>query len=90
MYNKEILEKINKLASLFFTIDEIATYLKLDIVQLKRDIRNRNLEVSDIYFKGKMEQIIELRETTIEFAKKGSNYADQITKELINNQKKDE
>ena len=83
----EILKQIETLAGLFFTIDEISIHLQLDESELRREIRGRKTPRAKAYWKGKLEQMIELRKELVMYAKKGSNAADTIINELIAKQK---
>ncbi len=83
MNEPEILSQIELLAGLFFTIEEIAIRLDINEQELRREIRGKRTERAKAYWNGKLTQLIELRKSIVEYAKKGSNQADIIITELI-------
>ena len=78
---KEKLELVKKYAGLFLTIDDIAILLDLDPVVFRREVRGRNSELAKAYLKGKLESIVDIRELTVEFGKKGSPQAESFIKD---------
>jgi phosphoribulokinase len=87
MTETEILQQIELLAGLFFTIEEISIHLKIDESELRREIRGKHTPRALAYWDGKLNQMIELRKELIDYAKKGSNQADSIVNDLIKKQK---
>jgi hypothetical protein len=83
MENEEILNQVKEYAGLFFTVDEIAVLLDLDVVQFRREIRGKQTPLAKAYLKGKLESMAEIRRLTVEFAKKGSPQAEGFVKEYL-------
>ena len=79
----EILNQVKEYAGLFFTVDEIAILLDLDVVELRREIRGKKSPLARAYLKGKLESMAEIRRLTVEFAKKGSPQAEGFVKEYM-------
>ena len=77
------LNQVKEYAGLFFTVDEIAIMLDLDMVQFRREIRGKQTELAKAYLKGKLESMAEIRRLTVEFAKKGSPQAEGFVKEYL-------
>ena len=81
--SEEILIQVKDYASLFFTIDEIAILLDLDVVEFRRQVRGKKSELAKAYLKGKLESMADIRKLTVEFAKKGSPQAESFVKEYL-------
>ncbi|NQU52428.1 MAG: hypothetical protein HQ522_07800 [Bacteroidetes bacterium] len=81
--SKEILDQVKEKAGLFFTVDEIALMLDLDVVQFRREIRGKKSPLAKAYLKGKLESMSEIRKLTVEFAKKGSPQAEGFVREYL-------
>ena len=79
----EIINQVREYAGLFFTVDEIAILLDLDVVQFRREIRGKKSPLARAYLKGKLESMAEIRRLTVEFAKKGSPQAEGFVKEYL-------
>ena len=90
MTETEILQQIELLAGLFFTIEEISIHLKINEQELRREIRGKTSSRAQAYWNGKLTQMIELRKELVFYAKKGNNQADSIINELIKKQKQTE
>lgn len=84
--NSNDLQAIHEYASLFFTIDEISHLIDVDPKELRREIRNKQSDVSKTYHKGKLETQVKLRKQTKLFAEKGSPQAEQTMKDLYEKQ----
>lgn len=87
---EEILQKIEEFASLFFTIDEIATMLDLSPTDFRREVRHAQSEKARAYHKGKLKTMVEIRKLTVEFAKKGSPQAEAFVKDYIEKMEQNE
>ncbi len=81
--SKEKLDQVKEYASLFFTIDEIAILLDLDVVEFRRQVRGKKSDLAQAYLKGKLESMADIRKLTVEFAKKGSPQAEGFVKEYL-------
>lgn len=81
--NEELLNQVREYAGLFFTVDEIAILLDLDVVDFRREIRGKKTPLAKAYLKGKLESMAEIRRLTVEFAKKGSPQAEGFVKEYL-------
>jgi hypothetical protein len=88
--DKDLLEKIEEYASLFFTVDEISLMLELDATVFRREVRSAKSEMAKAYHKGKLRTMIEIRRLTVEFAKKGSPQAEAFVKDYIEKQEENE
>ncbi len=83
--------KIRKLASLFFTISEIAVFCDLDPDELRREIvDNPGSYTAKAYRKGVMDSQIRLRYDTSQFAFAGNPQAEEEMKTFLTRQKLDE
>jgi hypothetical protein len=81
--SQETLNQVREYAGLFFTVDEIAILLDLDVVQFRREIRGKTSALAKAYLKGKLESMADIRRLTVEFAKKGSPQAEGFVKEYL-------
>nr|WP_321357190.1 hypothetical protein [uncultured Draconibacterium sp.] len=81
--SEEILKQVKEYSSLFFTIDEIAILLDLDVVEFRRQVRSKKSALAKAYLKGKLESMVDIRKLTVEFAKKGSPQAEGFVKEYL-------
>lgn len=84
------IEKLEDLASLFLTIDEIAVLLDTDAEMLRRQIRHGKNDIALAYQRGKLKTIVEIRRQTITFAKKGSPSAENLLNGYMIKQAKNE
>ena len=87
---KELLDKIEEYASLFFTVDEISLMLELSPEDFRREVRNARSETGKAYHRGKLKTMVEIRRLTVEFAKKGSPQAEAFVKDYIEKQENNE
>ena len=84
IFTTEQLEKISELAGLFFTYEEIAIYLNLNIVAFVEAVKIIDSDVYKYYHAGKIESEYKLRKKTMERALKGSPAAEEMmAKHLI-------
>lgn len=74
--------KIEELAGLFCSIDEISMLIEVSANELRREIRNKNSDAARYYFRGKLTTQVKLRQQIKLFAEKGSPQAEQTMKEL--------
>ena len=81
--SEEILNQVKEYAGLFFTVDEIAILLDIDVVRFRREIRGKTSPLAKAYLKGKLESMAEIRKLTVEFAKKGSPQAEGFVREYL-------
>ena len=88
--DKEMLDKIEEYASLFFTVDEIALILEVDAIKFRRDVRHGNNDIGKAYYRGKLKTMVEIRRLTVEFAKKGSPQAEAFVRDYIEKQEENE
>ena len=85
-YSTQQLNEIQRLSSLFATIEDIAVMIDVDPDRLKEDINGNDIEVKKSYLSGKTMRIIELREIEIEQAKLGSTVAIDLIQKYITKQ----
>jgi len=88
--DKEVLEKVEEFASLFFTVDEISLMLDLSPVDFRREVRYGKSDLAKAYHRGKLKTMVEIRRLTVEFAKKGSPQAEAFVKDYIEKQEENE
>lgn len=88
--DKELLEKIEEYASLFFTVDEISLMLELDATEFRRQVRYGKSDLAKAYHRGKLRTMVQIRRLTVEFAKKGSPQAEAFVKDYIEKQEENE
>ena len=62
MYSQDDLEKIEKLASLYMTISEIASLIDVPAEQLRRDIAVKGSAVEKAYHRGKVSTKLDIVE----------------------------
>ena len=72
----DILNEIYEKSGLFFSAEEIAIMLDLDIDDFKKEMRNKKSEVFKAYSKGKLESISLVRANIKELVVAGSLGAD--------------
>lgn len=84
-YSTQQLNEIQRLASLFATIEDIAVMIDVDPDRLKDDI-NGNDDAKKAYQLGKTMRMLELREIEIEQAKLGSTVAIDLIQKYITKQ----
>lgn len=88
--DRELLEKIEEYASLFFTVDEISLMLDLSPTDFRREVRYGKSDLAKAYHRGKLKTMVEIRRLTVEFAKKGSPQAEAFVKDYIEKQEGNE
>lgn len=74
-YSQEQLEQVEKLASIYMKITDIALVIEVDPYQLRADISNETSEVSRRYRRGKATSKAELLAQEMQLAKVGSPLA---------------
>lgn len=80
---KAKLEELEQLASLQFTIDEIATALELNSTYLKKSILSKQSQAYKYYERGRLKAEAEIRTAIFKMAKQGSTPAQKQMIELI-------
>ena len=84
-YSTQQLNEIQRLASLFATIEDIAVMIDVDPDGLKDDIKCDD-DAKKAYQLGKTNRMLELREIEIEQAKLGSTVAIDLIQKYITKQ----
>ena len=74
-YSKEQLEKVEKLATVFMPISDIALIIEVNPEELRADIADEMTEVSRRYRRGKAITKLELHTQEMQLAKVGSPLA---------------
>ena len=74
-YKANELEEIEKYASIFLPISDIALILDIPAEQLREDIKNRQTLVSQAYFRGKARSKVKLHMQEMQKAMVGSPLA---------------
>ena len=74
-FSKEQLEQIEKWASIYLPISEMAILLSIPAEMLRDEIRNRNSEVSLAYHRGKASSRVKLHHQEMLLAQVGSPLA---------------
>ena len=74
-YSPEQLEQVEKLASVFMKITDIALIIEVDASTLRADIANESTEVSRKYRRGKAKSKLEILQQEMALAKVGSPLA---------------
>ena len=74
-FSKEQLEQIEKWASIYLPISEMAILLSIPAEMLRDEIRNRNSEVSLVYHRGKASSRVKLHHQEMLLAQVGSPLA---------------
>ena len=74
-FTKEQLEQIEKWASIYLPISEMAILLSIPAEMLRDEIRNRNSEVSLAYHRGKASSRVKLHHQEMLLAQVGSPLA---------------
>lgn len=90
MYSPTDLEKIEKLASLYMTISEIASLIDVPAEQLRRDIAVKGSDVEKAYHHGKVATKLELRKQEIMLARVGSPLALENSRRALLDMEDDE
>ena len=74
-FNKEQLEQVEKYASIYLPISDIALLMGVPADMLRDEIRNRNTEVSRAYHMGKASSRVKLHNQEMLLAQVGSPLA---------------
>ena len=74
-FTKEQLEQINKWASIYLPISDMALMLDIPAEMLREGIRNKNTEVSLAYHRGKASSRVKLHQQEMLLAQVGSPLA---------------
>ncbi len=90
MYSPNDLEKIEKLASLYMTISEIASLIDVPGEVLRRDIAVKGSEAEKAYHRGKVSTKLELRKQEIMLARVGSPLALENSRRALLDMEDDE
>ena len=73
--NERLLEEIEKMASIFLPISDMAVILGVPADALRNEIKNRQTEVSKRYYRGKATSKVQLHTQEMLLAKVGSPLA---------------
>ena len=79
----EQLNMLERLGATFFTIKEAAIVLQVPYIDLKNQIEDSNSEAHQVYHKGKFQSELEMRESIIKMAKRGSNPAQKMLLDIL-------
>ena len=74
-FSKEDLEQIEKWASIYLPISDMAILMSIPADMLKDEIRNRNTDVSKAYYRGKALSRVKLHHQEMLLAQVGSPLA---------------
>lgn len=86
-FNEEEIQRVKTLAGLFFSPEEIAIKMDVDVKKLQHIIRNKpNDPITIAYQKAKLDTKEKIRSNVIKFAEHGSHQAQQIVQNYIANQ----
>ena len=80
------LQLIEEYSGLFLNHEEIAILIAVDLEDFLREMRNKKSEAYKAYFKGRTLSKVEVRKKVIELAKKGSQQAEELTRQYIKDQ----
>ncbi|WP_020599186.1 hypothetical protein [Spirosoma panaciterrae] len=80
---KEQLSEVENLASYFFTPDEIAIVVGLDVDDLEEELFDETSEAYRSYQKGKLKSKLELRKSILTLAKQGSGPAQTLAMRVL-------
>ena len=69
---KQQLEEVEKYASIYLPISDIATLMEIPADLLRDEIRNKNTEISKAYYKGKAASRVKLHHQEMLLAQVGS------------------
>lgn len=84
--NDESLKKITEYSGLFFTAEQIAILLDLDIEELKKQLRNKDSKTYKAYMLGKLTTMADIRKNQVSLAKNGSPGAETVIDKLRKDQ----
>lgn len=74
-FTKEQLEEVEKYASIYMPISDIAILMGIPADMLRDEIRNKNTDVSKVYHKGKAASRVKLHHQEMLLAQVGSPVA---------------
>ena len=74
-YSPNVLEQIEKFASIFLPISDMAVILDIPAEQLREDIKNRSTLVAQAYLRGKASSKVKLHTQEMQLAQVGSPLA---------------
>jgi len=74
-YSQDVLEQIEKFASIYLKISDMAVILAIPAEQLRSDIADRNTAVSQHYYRGKAASKVKLLHQEMLLAQVGSPLA---------------
>lgn len=80
---KEQLSEVENLASYFFTPDEIAIVVGVDVDDLEDELFDETSEAYRAYQKGKLKSKLELRKSILTLAKQGSGPAQTLAMRVL-------
>lgn len=84
--NEAQLKEIESLSGIFLEPEEIAILMDLDESEFLEQIRKKKGEVWKAYFKGKTESKKDIHTNIVKMAKHGSPQAEEMAKQMINQQ----
>lgn len=82
--SKEQLTQLEQLANVFFSITECATIMEISTAELNIAVNEPNSPEHKAYYKGFFQGQYEVRKSIKEMAERGSNPAQTLIQELIN------
>ena len=74
-YSEDVLQEIEKYASIFLPISDMAVILDIPADQLREDIKDRQNEASKAYLRGKIASKVKLHAQEMQLAQVGSPLA---------------
>lgn len=80
--SNEQLEMLERLGAHYFTFKEAAIVLELPVSEFTRELNDSNSSAHKRYYKGKFTSDLELRESIMKMAKRGSNPAQKMMVEI--------
>lgn len=89
-YSEETLEKIEKFASIFLKISDMAKILDVDTEELRSDIADSKTAVSQRYHRGKAASCVKLKHQEMQLAYLGSPLALENTRNNLLDMEDDE
>lgn len=89
-YTEKMLEQIEKFASIYLPITDIAVILDVPPEVLRMDINNKSTEASKRYHKGKASSKVKLRAQEMQLAYVGSPLALENTRKNLMDMEDDE
>lgn len=84
--NEAQLKEIESLSGIFLEPEEIAILMDLDESEFMQQIRKKKGEVWKAYFRGKTESKKDIHTNIVKMAKHGSPQAEEMAKQMINQQ----